>query len=134
MDPRVRAAGVSDDDIDAQIALADQAAELMSDARRLFAEVEKALEQAKKNATRDSAMGDSPTRDALQAMHDALETADGRYPQPMLLSQISYVYGMLDRADQRPGKDMYDRLRVLRGELDALTAEFERTTETDADQ
>jgi hypothetical protein len=38
----------------------------------------------------------------------------------MLLHQIQYLYSMLQRADQRPGKDAYERLEVRRREVREL--------------
>jgi hypothetical protein len=38
----------------------------------------------------------------------------------MLIDQISYLYSMLDQADQVPGKDAYDRYTTLREKLTAL--------------
>ena len=38
----------------------------------------------------------------------------------MLVSQIEYLYGTLDQADQQPGQDMFDRFAVLKQEFEAL--------------
>jgi hypothetical protein len=43
-----------------------------------------------------------------------LVTADIIYPQPMLIDQMKYLRSMLMQADQRPGKDAYDRYEVLK--------------------
>jgi chromosome segregation ATPase len=47
-----------------------------------------------------------------------LKTESGAYPQHMLNDQITYLYGMINDADQLPGKDVEMR-------LDELTKEFE---------
>jgi len=40
--------------------------------------------------------------------------------QPMLIDQIRYLQSMLSRADQKPGKDAYDRLEELKIEFNLL--------------
>jgi len=42
-----------------------------------------------------------------------LKTPEGRYQQPALISQMSYLYSMLKQADQRPGQDAYARYEEL---------------------
>jgi len=108
MDPRVVSeGGVSDADIEAQLELILKARDLLSAGRLAAARVNKALE---------SASGGDET--ALGEIHDELITEPRRYSQPMLVDQISYLYGNLDRADQRPGKDAMDRYESLSSELD----------------
>ena len=52
---------------------------------------------------------------------DALVTGSGPYPQPMLIDQIRYLASMIDQADQRPGKDAYDRFQELTSKLEKLS-------------
>ena len=52
-------------------------------------------------------------KDALEAVYYQLVTPPGTYMKPMLQSQTGYLNSMLGRADQRPGKDAYDRLEEL---------------------
>ena len=47
--------------------------------------------------------------------------------KPMLIPQISYLYSMINRADQRPGKDAYDRYEELRKEWDMLKGKIDET-------
>ena len=56
-----------------------------------------------------------------------LETAEGyTYPTPMLIAQLSYLYSNLDRADQEPGTDAYERYTELEGLLSEYIDELER--------
>ena len=50
----------------------------------------------------------------INAIQKELVTEEGRYMQPMLIDQLRYLSAMLGRADQRPGKDAYDRYEELR--------------------
>ena len=51
--------------------------------------------------------------DDIKTLRDALNTAEGRYQTPMLVDQLRYLFSMLNRADQRPGKDAFDRFKEL---------------------
>jgi GDP-D-mannose dehydratase len=51
-----------------------------------------------------------------------LVTAKGTYMQPMLISQVNYLYGIVRRADQVPGRDVYQRLQTLQAEKAELEA------------
>lgn len=61
----------------------------------------------------------------LEEFENELVTARGTYMQPMLNDQIGYLSSMLGRADQKPGKDAYDRYDELKGKLEELIARFE---------
>lgn len=100
-DPRLSVAGISLEDLQAQEALALRVRNLMSRARQLDAAISAGLGKGEKAA-------------ALRELSEAMNTADGRYQQPQLLAQISYLSSMLSYADQRPGKDAYDRYNELR--------------------
>jgi hypothetical protein len=49
-------------------------------------------------------------------LEQQLVTAQGTYRQPMLIDQIGYLYGVVRRADQLPGRDVFERLEELRAE------------------
>jgi hypothetical protein len=53
-------------------------------------------------------------------------TATAIYPRPMLLDQIGTLAGILDRADQKPGRDAYERLAELTTRLDRIDKDVER--------
>ena len=48
------------------------------------------------------------------------------YPQPMLRDQLNYLSGNSQRADQKPGEDMYERLELLVAELEAHKVRLQR--------
>jgi hypothetical protein len=135
LDPRVAAAGITASDIDAQIDLTTKVADLLSEARKLADQVEtklKQLEDAKSKRTDTTAAvpdSNAPTDQSelkeLRTLRDLLVRAEGRYTQPMLVSQIEYLYGKLDSADQAPGNDIMKRYSVLRGQFDELVKRFE---------
>lgn len=59
-------------------------------------------------------------QDALDTVYYKLVTSPGTYMQPMLQSQTGYLNSMLGRADQRPGKDAYDRLEELKAQFEEI--------------
>jgi hypothetical protein len=113
-DPRVTADGVTSDDLAAQERLALEVRDLLARARELAARVD----------TRRRALpaGSDGAR-ALTAVAAALVTEPVRYSQPMLVDQIQYLLGMFTDADQRPGRDAFERAAALTRELAALEAQ-----------
>jgi hypothetical protein len=108
-DPRVLATGTSLDDIRAQERLALDIVALLSRARRL----EHELAGKEEAETLTAAEGEQLER---------LRTPEGIYMQPMLADQIAYLYGMLIRADQAPGRDAMERFETLRERLEQVEA------------
>ncbi len=115
LDPRKAAAGTTVEDLQAQEAFLIDVVELESAAKRLQAAVEKAEEDAEENSQRKT---------NLQALHQALTTADGRYPQPMLVDQINYLRYSLLGTDQRPGDHAYQRYTQLKDEFNELATRW----------
>ncbi len=115
LDPRVEKEGVATADVEAQHALALQARDALSQARRLSTDVAAALKGEK-----------DPVRQArLTTIRDAVATAPERYSRPMLADQLEYLYTNLIRADQRPGQDASTRFAELQALLARHQAAFE---------
>jgi len=70
------------------------------------------------------AEGLTALRAELMEIRSALVDAEGAYPQPMLVSQLEYLYGMLNRADQAPGGEAQVRYAELRAKLDARVGQI----------
>ncbi|MEE8584422.1 MAG: hypothetical protein V3T83_06170, partial [Acidobacteriota bacterium] len=118
MDPRVVQEGLlSESDVQAQAELALKVRDAFSAARRLEARLEEALEQ-------------SPDDPVLLQVKGQLVTAPVRYSPPLLTDQLSYLSQNLQRSDQRPGKDAYQRYEELNLELATLTEQLDGRTET----
>ncbi len=116
LDPRVAAEGLTSSDIRAQVDLAMEARDALSEARLA---VER-MEQARV----DGALG------ALREIYDELVTASTRYSQPRVVDQLEYLYSNLIVAAQRPGRDAELRYEDLRGALDEQMAALEQLLET----
>ncbi|MFC2157127.1 WD40/YVTN/BNR-like repeat-containing protein [Acidobacteriota bacterium] len=116
MDPRVVDDGVTVSDLNAQEQICLDVLNLQVLARKTISIIKK--EQKKLVSLIDKAgrTGNLAQQDYKKwsIILQKLETAKGRYPQPMILDQIGYLYGMISRADQKPGRDAYMRYQELR--------------------
>ncbi|HSG49378.1 MAG TPA: hypothetical protein VLA43_16275 [Longimicrobiales bacterium] len=116
MDPRVAADGVTQTDLEEQYAISLEIAATMAEAQAVDRRVQQGLQRAQ---------GD--TRDGFQALDRRLNTLEeGSYQTPMLQDQLRYLYSMLQRADQKPGRDAYVRHEQLKTELEDIRRELER--------
>ena len=114
MDPRLTAEGVTAEDLQAQVDLILEVQELTARTNALVADIRR-LSRAKSSEERGAKL------DALRAR---LVNASGAYPQQMLQSQVRYLSSMIDRADQRPGRDAYIRLQQLQKAIAACEADL----------
>lgn len=132
MDPRIAADGVTLADLQAQQDLSLKIRDAMSDARRAAERIRAARERLAKGEGAAARRGQN-TGKKLAALEARLVTDPNvsSYPQPMLIDQLSYLYGMLDNADQKPGRDAYERYAELRKELDGILTELRSTLGTD---
>lgn len=123
IDPRVAEDGVTIADLQEQFDLSLQILAAMGDVSTTIERVQSAMEQA---ASGGNVAGQ------LEEIQAALVTDQtiSSYPQPMLQAQMQYLYSGLQRADQKPGRDSYERLETLQVELEAHKARLERLLRT----
>ncbi|MFC2097002.1 WD40/YVTN/BNR-like repeat-containing protein [Bacteroidota bacterium] len=88
----------------------------ITDRRKELAKLIENNKKLKKNKAED---------EKLAKIVKELNTERGTYMQPMLNSQINYLSSMLGRADQKPGKDAYERYGELNEKLKELIDLFE---------
>ena len=105
-DPRVTKDGITQNDFVEQLSLSLQVRDLMSNARQTVEQIRIASSSADRGAG-----------EKLTTLRSKFLTASGRYQTPMLVDQISYLNSMLNRADQKPGRDAYERFDELNGLL-----------------
>jgi photosystem II stability/assembly factor-like uncharacterized protein len=117
VDPRVKEDGVTQADLVAQESLSLQVRDTLSLANRTVERIRNA---------RESSDISKNNKEKLAALYAKLVTATGPYPQPMLVDQISYLYSMLSRADQKPGRDAYVRFDELNRELFDCVSEINK--------
>ncbi len=125
-DPNTTKAGVTFDDLAAQEKLSLQIRDLYSEAKMLGEEVKIQLEEnAKLLEKKKKSKKLKGRNEKLMALKNQIFTKEGRYQKPMLLSQIGYLSSMLNQADQRPGKDAYERHKELQVWFNSVKSEFE---------
>ncbi|MEO1652708.1 MAG: hypothetical protein AAFU64_04110, partial [Bacteroidota bacterium] len=123
IDPRVKAAGVSESEIAQQVDLQIKIRDLLSQSRRLQDELEKAHKQLSRR--KDLNESEKGKIAQIEANLKKLKTKDGIYEQPMIADQVSYLYYMLNRADQLPGKDAQDRFAELQKMLEEVKGQVD---------
>ncbi|HEX6750559.1 MAG TPA: hypothetical protein VF092_24935 [Longimicrobium sp.] len=106
IDPRIARDGVTQADLEAQLSHNLRVREMVTEVNRLVARVAEA---------KRTAQGDALAR--LTALEAVLVTPPIRYSRPGLQAQIQYLYGLTTNADQRVGRDAFDRYDTLRREL-----------------
>jgi photosystem II stability/assembly factor-like uncharacterized protein len=130
IDPRVAKDGVTQTDLQEQLDLGLKVRDAISEARRLARQIEQAMQKAGVQPPPAPGPGQSPSSVSyahpLQGLWARLITAGGVYPQPMLIDQFSNIQRMIGGADQKPGKDAFDRYNDCMQELNAIKAEAER--------
>jgi photosystem II stability/assembly factor-like uncharacterized protein len=123
MDPRIERDGVTQADLAEQLAFSLKVRDAITDARQTLQRV--------RDAQKSAAAG-SDQRKRLDAIEAQLATASAngiRYPQPMLVDQLSYLYGMVMRADQRVGRDAHIRYDELSKQLEAIKQQVGQVVE-----
>ena len=132
IDPRVVTDGVTQADLVEQESISLRIRDLLNRARMVEARIAEVREQLKEKIEKSDRGADQAhvVDEQLSRIQSRLVTAEGRYPRPMLVDQISYLYRMLDRADQKPGQDAYERLEELEGMLAEYIAGLQQILET----
>ena len=123
-DPRVAEMGVTMEDIVAQENLALQIVDLLSSARKWTDDLKRQKKKLSKDKESKAANKDKIER--IDALIVELETAQGTYMKPMLLSQMSYLYNIVDGPDHRPGRDAFMRYDELKAKYEGLRAQSSR--------
>lgn len=108
LDPRVAAKGVSPNHLKEQEQLALRIRDLLSKARRKAGAIKQQLDNSEKIS--------SGKKKKLEIIYDQLVRSKGAYTETKFINQVEYLLGIVLRADQLPGQDVYDRLNQLRQE------------------
>jgi hypothetical protein len=133
MDPRLGAAGVTEDDLRAQVDLQRSVADALDrlrDAVRAIRRTREEVRDLTDRARRAGVDGDGELGSLARSVGETLggieallvqveEGKVGLELEPQLDEQLGYLYGMISAADQRPGRDASLRFADLEKELDA---------------
>ncbi len=114
LDPRVNEQGLTEIDIEKQWAMQLRVRDLNAEARRFQEDLENEAESLEGNSKQQKRL------EEVNSLLKRIKNDDGAYPQEMLLSQIAYLYYMVNGADQVLGKDVEERYEELVRELEKL--------------
>ena len=132
IDPRVADDDVTLADLEEQFALNIRIRDAIIIAQNAVVDLQEGKSQMEMGVEMGGA-AEQRAKIALQALAEiegALVTVtEGSYQQPMLVDQLNYLYGMTSRADQKPGRDAYERLEVLEEELERRIMTLRRILE-----
>ena len=118
MDPKVAESGVSLADLKQQEKVGLEIVELLTEVKKMRADIRQ--EQTKLEKRKDLRAAEQKRLKKLQYATQQLVQVEGSYTKPMLINQVNYLYGIVRRADQMPGKDVVERLEELRQEKKKL--------------
>jgi photosystem II stability/assembly factor-like uncharacterized protein len=121
IDPNVATDGVTVADLQEQFEHNARMRQLVTDVNQLVARVRDARNRARSG---DAALA-ARIRE-IDAVADELLTEPVRYGKPGLQAHITYLASMTTGADQKVGKDAFDRYGILKKDLDRLRAEIDR--------
>ena len=127
IDPRLPPDGVTEEVIRSQVAMSLKIRDLVSESRRVVA----GLAELRRRAGGVDSEGARRALTRLGALTDRLVTAPGRYPTPMLADQIAFLYNMTLAADQKLGRDVYERYDELAGLLARVREELDAIVTAD---
>ena len=128
VDPRVEADGVTVEDLTTLERLSLDVLALYTEAKETVKKIAEVSEKWSRLSAKGgrAALRATSLKEELERINSQLVMAEGRYQQPMIVDQIEYLYGMLSRADQKPGADAFIRIEELRKALADQTNEVNR--------
>jgi hypothetical protein len=130
VDPRVLKDNVMVEDLIEQQNFLLKVNDRLAEARRLAARLEQVLTKAGLKPPPSPGPGEDVAavryEHPAQALWARIVDASGPYPKPVLINQLQNIVRMLNQADQRVGRDAYDRFADLEKELTALKTEADR--------
>jgi hypothetical protein len=130
VDPRVLEDNVTAADLVEQQNFLLKVNAAIADARRLSGRMEQLLSKAglkpPPSPGPNEDVGTVKYQHPAQSIWARIVDASGPYPKPVLINQLQNIARMLNQADQKVGKDAYERFADLEKELAALRAEADK--------
>jgi photosystem II stability/assembly factor-like uncharacterized protein len=134
VDPRVLKDNVTAADLVEQQNFILKVNAAIADARRLATRMEQALTKAGLKTPPPPGPGEDVGTEKYahpaQSIWARIVDAAGPYPKPVLINQFQNIIRMLNQADQKVGKDAYERFADLEKELAGLKAEADKSVGT----
>ncbi|MBL7848875.1 MAG: hypothetical protein JNL40_15510 [Cyclobacteriaceae bacterium] len=123
-DPRVKGK-VSTEDMKAQEQLVFEVNVVLDSTKRVADKIKKQRKEIASLVKAGKASDSQVALDrSLLRIEDLLVTKEGAYETPRLIDQLNYLRQQLDQADQRPGRDLYQRYDELKAEAWKVLGEY----------
>lgn len=113
IDPRVEQEGITDADIENQLAFQIKVTDLLSEVNKFQSKLEDEAKKAK-----------GKELDKIDTVLNQLKNDEGAYPQQMFTAQVSYLLNIVGRGDGLPGAEAEERYRDLVARFEKLKREF----------
>ncbi|MBX2822929.1 MAG: glycosyl hydrolase [Rhodothermaceae bacterium] len=140
LDPRLAQDGVTPADVEAQTLLSLQVRDRISDIRRIGKQIQ-ALRRKVTQVVADADNEAVPSTEGADILEELnriegalIQTQKGKVGaqhKPKLMRQLTYLYSMLQVADQSPGEDAYVRLEDIERELNEYVQAFDTLIRND---
>ena len=128
IDPRLQKDGVTQADLEEQLALNLKIREAINEANKAVRRIDDALKQMDSQPDAAEKVG------RLRQLRARLVTASGPYPQPMLIDQLQSIYRMAMGADRKVGRSTFEYLDVLRKELSGIVSAADQAIPVNANR
>ena len=121
IDPRIETDGVTQQDLEQQAELGLLVRDAITESRSAVSRLGAARKSLEGKS--DAASKDADAR--LAEIQKRLVTGPVRYDMPMVADQLQYLNGMINTADQKLGRDAFERYEELKVALDSIVADLE---------
>jgi len=126
IDPKTEKAGIEQAEIEAQVELSLKIISLQTMAKKLANALDGKIKPLKVKLNKKESARTRSKLEAYESVYYQFVTPDGNYMRNMLISQLGYLNSMINRADQLPGKDAYNRFEELTKMLTKIQEDFDR--------
>jgi len=126
-DPGLIEEGMTYKDYKEQFDLSVRVADLFSATSALITDINNVLgpdDNERNTRTTITGREGSKRKKLLEIKKQLVTVEDIRYPQPMLSDQVMYLYSMISRSDQKPGKDAWERYEELLSVFESLKNQY----------
>ena len=137
MDPRIAQDNVTLADLREQFGLNTRIRDRISELRLAVRQIRSVNESLGEVREEGGASAERAERisQALTKIEEALiQTREGKVGaqlKPMLMRQLTYLYGMITQADQKPGRDAHQRLQDIEVILERHLSDLKKVLESD---
>jgi photosystem II stability/assembly factor-like uncharacterized protein len=137
MDPRIAADNVTMADLREQFGLNTRIRDRISELRlavRKIRSVNESLDNVREEGGTSAERAARISQELAKIEEALIQTRKGKVGanlKPMLMRQLTYLYGMITRADQKPGRDAHQRLQDIEVILERHLSDLKNVLDSD---